>query len=85
MAPPKTTGPRKSTRASSRASTGAVKVKARNVKSEILKRIASEVEKTPRTAARRRGPDTHIKTDTTDLHGKGHHIKGAGPNYLKDA
>ena len=28
--------------------------------------------------------DTHIK-GVCDIHGKGDHIKGAGPNYLKDS
>jgi hypothetical protein len=62
-----------------------LKLRARNIKSEILKRIASEV-RTPRraTGGGRRPTDIHIK-NSCDLHGKGNHIKGAGPNYLKDS
>lgn len=51
-----------------------------DLQGNILGKIADEVSKMSVKPV-----NTHIKTSGTDLHGKGNHIKGAGPNYLKDA
>jgi hypothetical protein len=48
-----------------------------DVRGHVLERLAADFGKL--TVARF---DEHIK-NKCDLHGKGSHIKGAGPNYLK--
>lgn len=51
-----------------------------DVRGHVLERLAGEL-----GALSRRGSGTvssHIKNDC-DLHGKGNHIKGSGPNYYK--
>jgi hypothetical protein len=56
-------------------------VKDIDVRGHVLTRLATELS----NISGGRGPgavSTHIKNDC-DLHGKGNHIKGSGPNYLK--
>lgn len=51
-----------------------------DVRGQVLARLAKDLGTLKTVTANRF--DTHIK-NSCDIHGKGSHIKGAGPNYLK--
>ena len=57
-----------------------IKITADQLNSSILSKIHTELGRRP--AGSVAAFDTHIK-GVCDVHGKGDHIKGAGPNYYK--